>query len=170
MIRNKPTSYHINELIETYEEGLYWYLRKIIISHDNTKDVLQETFVRVWKNLGSFKGEAKISTWIYRIAHNEAIRFLEKEKRRYEELGMTIEEGLKNKLQSDEYVSGDDIQMKLQMALLKLPVTQRSVFTMRYFDEMSYDDIAEILETSVNSLKVSYHHAKNKIEEILKTE
>jgi len=161
--------YSIEDLIDEYQESLYWYLRKILISHNNSKDVLQEVFLRVWKNLEKFRGDAKISTWLYRIAHNEAIRFIEKEKKRLEFLGISIEDELLRELTSDELISGDEVQMQLQKAIITLPLTQREVFTMRYFDEMKYEQIAEITGISVNSLKVSYHIAKNKIEEVLKS-
>lgn len=162
--------YNIKQLIENHQQELYWYIRKILISHENTKDVLQETFLRAWKSLDGFRGQATIQTWLYRIARNEAIRFLEKEKRRLETTGISIEVELLNKLTTGEYISGDDIEMNLQRAILTLPLTQREVFNMRYFDEMKYELIAEILETSVNSAKVSYHHAKTKIEQNLKEE
>lgn len=162
--------YNIKQLIEKHQQELYWYIRKILISHENTKDVLQETFLRAWKSLDGFRGQATIQTWLYRIARNEAIRFLEKEKRRLETTGISIEVELLNKLTTGEYISGDDIEMNLQRAILTLPLTQREVFNMRYFDEMKYELIAEILETSVNSAKVSYHHAKTKIEQNLKEE
>lgn len=162
--------YNIKKLIENHQQELYWYIRKILISHENTKDVLQETFLRAWKSLDGFRGQATIQTWLYRIARNEAIRFLEKEKRRLETTGISIEVELLNKLTTGEYISGDDIEMNLQRAILTLPLTQREVFNMRYFDEMKYELIAEILETSVNSAKVSYHHAKTKIEQNLKEE
>lgn len=168
-MNKKSSLYQITDLIETYEEGLYWYLRKMLISHENSKDVLQEVFLRAWKNLDQFRGEAKISTWLYKIARNQALRFMEKEKKRFDAAGLFVKEDLLRKLSSDELISGDEIQMSLQKAILSLPFTQREVFNMRYFDEMKYEQIGEILEISVNSLKVSFHHAKNKIEELLKS-
>ena len=165
----KSSKYTIQQIVEDFEFELYWYLRKILISHENTKDVLQEVFLRTWKGLEQFRGDAKLSTWLYQIARNEAFRFLEKEKKRLEVMGTSIEENLINKLSSNELISGDEIQIKLQKAILTLPFTQREVFTMRYFDDMKYEEISEILAISVNSLKVSYHHAKAKIENIIKS-
>jgi RNA polymerase sigma-70 factor (ECF subfamily) len=168
MLKRDSSAYNINAIVDDHEKEIYWYLRKLLISHENTKDVLQETFLRAWKNLDTYRGDAKISTWLYRIAHNEALRFLEKEKKRLENNGSNLEEDLLNKLRSDEYISGDEIQMTLQEEIIKLPIRQREVFTMRYFDDLSYEEISEILGTSIDSLKVSYHHAKKKITEKIK--
>jgi len=168
MLKRDSSAYNINSIVDDHEKEIYWYLRKLLISHENTKDVLQETFLRAWKNLDTYRGDAKISTWLYRIAHNEALRFLMKEKKRLENNGSNLEKNLLNKLRSDEYISGDEIQMTLQEEIIKLPIRQREVFTMRYFDDLKYEEISEILGTSVDSLKVSYHHAKKKIAEKLK--
>lgn len=162
--------YNIKQLVENHQQELYWYIRKILISHENTKDVLQETYLSAWKSLDGFRGDATIQTWLYRIARNEALRYLEKEKRRLEATGTSIEEELLNKLTTGDYISVDEIEISLQKAILTLPLTQREVFNMRYFDELKYENIAEVLEISVNSAKVSYHHAKTKIEEVLKEE
>lgn len=169
MLSKTKLKYNIKDIIENYEQELYWYLRKILISHDNTKDVLQEVFLRAWRNLDKFRGDAAISTWLYQIARNEAFRFLEKEKKRLESLGVSLEENLAAELTTSDLISGDEIQLALQKAILTLPLTQKEVFTMRYFDEMKYEKISEILDISVNSLKVSYHHAKTKIEKQLKS-
>ncbi len=157
----------VSLLIDLYQEQLYWHIRKMIISHDDTKDVLQEVFLRVWKNIDRFKGDSKLSTWLYRIATNETLRFLDKN-RRFLEKNQKLEEIMINELESSDLIKGDQIQMELQKAIFQLPEKQRLVFNMRYFDEIKYEYIAEILETSVNSCKVTYHHAKTKIEQIMK--
>ena len=122
MLKREYSAYNINAIVDDHEKEIYWYLRKLLISHENTMDVLQETFLRAWKNLDAYRGDAKISTWLYRIAHNEALRFLEKEKKRLENNSGNLEEDLLNKLRSDEYISGDEIQMTLQEEIIKLPL------------------------------------------------
>lgn len=156
-------------LIDIYQEQLYWHIRKMLINHDNSKDVLQEVFLRVWKNIDQFKGESKLSTWLYRIASNEALRFLERRKR-LDKDRLGIEAILVAELESSPYIDGDEVQLNLQKAIMKLPATQRLVFNLRYFDEMNYEDIAQIVETTINSVKVSFHHAKTRIEEIIRNE
>lgn len=139
----------------------------MVIDHDDADDLVQDTFVKVYNNIDKFREDAQLYTWIYRIATNECLSFLQKKKRRFFlPIGDNTAE-LENKLTNSSYVSGDEVQMKLQKALLKLPEKQRIVFNMKYFDEMKYDDIAEITSTSVGALKASYHHAVKKIEEFL---
>ncbi len=140
----------------------------MVIDHDVADDIAQDTFVKVWKNLSSFKGDAKLSTWIYRIATNESLTYLRKKKRRFFLPIGDVEHELSSSLESDHYYSGDEIQLKLQKALLKLPEKQRLVFNMKYFEEMKFKDIAEILDVSVGSLKAQYHHAVKKIEKFVK--
>lgn len=156
-----------NNLVLKYQERLYWHIRKIVMNHDDTDDVLQNTFLKVWKNIGSFREESSLFTWLYRIATNESITFLNQKKRHT--IAPLNETGdfLKQNLEADEYFDGDDIQKKLQQAILTLPDKQRLVFNMRYFDEMPYQEMSEILETSVGALKASYHHAAKKVEEFL---
>ena len=167
-LNNKKTRKQgFSMLVEKYQEPLYWNIRRMVISHEDTRDVLQETFIRVWKNLGNFKGNAKIYSWMYRIAINETFRFLEKKKRSPEE-EIDLESMLLQKLESEPWINGTEAEMKLQRAILSLPPRQRQVFNMRYFGEMTYDEIAEVLNTSVESLKVNYHHSKKKIEALLK--
>jgi RNA polymerase sigma factor (sigma-70 family) len=156
-------------LIRSYQAPLYWHIRKMIISHDDSKDVLQEVFVRVWRNIGKFKGDSSIFTWLFRIASNESIRFLEK-KQRQQVHKMNMQEMLEKELETEPYISGDEIQIALQKALFTLTDRQRMVFNMRYFDEMEYSDIASILETTVNNVKVLYHNAKNQVQETIKKE
>jgi RNA polymerase sigma factor (sigma-70 family) len=156
------------ELISLYKERLYWHIRKIVISHDDTDDVLQNTFIKIYKNIGKFNQESKLYSWIYRIATNEAITFINK---RAKERNLDISkmhEQLASSLASDVYFSGDEIQQILQKAIATLPQKQRIVFNMKYFDEIKYDEMSEILETSVGALKASYFHAVRKIENYVK--
>jgi len=152
------------ELISLYKERLYWHIRKIVMNHDDADDVLQNTFIKVFKNIKNFKGESKLYSWMYRIATNESITFLNKKAdiRRvdYE----TLQNQMVEKLHADVYFDGDEIQLKLQKAVISLPQKQQLVFNMKYFDNMKYEDISEILDTSVGALKASYHHARKKIE------
>jgi RNA polymerase sigma factor (sigma-70 family) len=156
-------------LVHSYQERLYWHIRKMVINHDDARDVLQETLVRVWKNIHQFKGDSAIFTWLFRIASNESIRFLEKKQRRLKNK-MEIQEILVRELETAPFIYGDAIRIALQKAILMLTDRQRLVFNMRYFDDMEYADIAVILETTVNNVKVLYHNAKIRIEEILKEE
>lgn len=154
-------------LVQAYQQRLYWHIRKMVIDHDDADDLLQEVFIKVWKNIGGFREDSNLFTWLYRIATNESLNFLKRKRNRflvgmdnsYKELG--------TKLESGGYISGSEIQKKLQKALLRLPDKQRLVFNMKYFDDMKYEDIAKITETSVGSLKASYHIAVKKIEEYL---
>ncbi len=152
-------------LMRTYGEQLYWQIRRMVVNHDDADDLLQNSFVKAWTNLPKFRGDSKISTWLYKIAVNESINFLNKERARKAELA--DDEGssfLLSNLESDPWFDGDRIQRDLQDAIAKLPDKQRLVFNMRYFDEMKYEDMSEVLGTSVGALKASYHHAVKKIE------
>ena len=164
----KTVNYGFNLLMDKYQEQVYWVIRRMVIDHDVADDIAQDTFVKVWKNLSSFKGDAKLSTWIYRIATNESLTYLRKKKRRFFLPIGDVEHELSSSLESDHYYSGDEIQLKLQKALLKLPEKQRLVFNMKYFEEMKFKDIAEVLDVSVGSLKAQYHHAVKKIEKFVK--
>ena len=164
----KTVNYGFNLLMDKYQEKVYWVIRRMVIDHDASDDIAQETFVKVWKNIASFKGDSKLYTWIYRIATNEALNHLRKKKRRFFLPIADVEHELSSSLEADSYYSGDEIQLKLQKALLKLPEKQRLVFNMKYFEEMKFKDIAEVLEVSVGSLKAQYHHAVKKIEKFLK--
>lgn len=154
-------------LIDTYQQRLYWHIRKILIQHDDSDDVLQNTYIKIWKGLGSFKGESSLFTWIYRIATNESLTFLKLKQKQNTVSIHPIEYQLAKSLEADNYFKGDTIQLKLQQAILQLPEKQRLVFNMRYFDEMPYEQMSHILETSVGALKASYHHAAKKIEDSL---
>ena len=146
---------------------MYWHIRKMVISHEDADDVLQEVFVKVYKNLDGFREASQLYTWIYRIATNESLTHLNRKKKRQGLAYDDINQELANNLVSGSYISGDEIQMKLQKALLTLPDKQRLVFNMKYFDDMKYDEIAEITGTSVGALKASYHLAVKKIEQHL---
>lgn len=166
--RNPDTrNYAFNLLVREYQKKLYWHIRKILIDHDDTDDVLQNVFIKVWRNLDGFKEESQLYTWLYRIATNESITFLNQKKKR---AGIPLDDVsafLANNLESDHFFKGDEIQAILQKAILTLPDKQRIVFNMKYFDEMKYEEMSRILDTSVGALKASYHHAVKKIEEYL---
>ena len=155
------------QVISYYSEKLYYQIRKMVISHDDTNDLLQNTFLKAWMNIGFFRGEARISTWLYKIAFNESVTFLNKQ---HAQNNISIDEAdtfLIEKLEGDEYFDGDALQLKLQKAILSLPDKQRAVFNLRYYDEMPYEEMSKITGTSVGALKASYHHAVKKIEEFL---
>lgn len=157
------------KLVQTYQERLYWHLRKILISHEDTNDVLQNTFIKIYKGIGNFKGDSKLFSWMYRIATNEAMTFLGKKAK---EQNISVEEYQiphAFTLQSDALYDGDEIQEILQKVLQTLPPKQRLVFNMKYFDNLKYDEISEILESSVGSLKASYFHAVKKIKEFIES-
>lgn len=151
-------------LLRTYQERLYWHIRHLVISHEDANDVLQNVLIKVYRNIDKFEGKAKLYTWLYRIATNETITFLNKKKKR------TISSltQVTDNLIADDYFRGDEIQIKLQQAISQLPNKQRLVFSMRYFEEMTYQEISTILETSVGGLKASYHHAVKKIERFIR--
>ena len=160
--------YAFNLLVRKYQEKIYWHIRKMVIDHDDADDLVQEVFLKVWKNLPGFKGESALYTWIYRIATNDCLQFLNRKRRRFMIPIHDVNAELSKKLEASPYIDGDEIQLKLQKALLTLPDKQRLVFNMKYFDELSYEDIAEVTGTSVGGLKASFHHAVKKIEKILK--
>jgi len=158
------------ELMSLYKERLYWHIRKIVLIHDDADDVLQNTFLKIFNNISKFKGDSKLYSWMYRIATNESLTHLKKKARLNKIDNETLQNQLVEKLEADVYFDGDEIQFKLQKALATLPQKQKLVFNMKYFDHMKYDDISEILETSVGALKASYHHARKKIEAYLTEE
>jgi len=155
-------------LVDTYKERLYWHIRRIVLNHDDTDDVLQNTFIKVFKNIDNFKGDSKLYSWMYRIATNESLTFLKQKSRKMGVSDQELKERMVENLQADVYFEGDEIQLKLQKALATLPDKQKLVFTMKYFQEMKYKDISETLDTSVGALKTSYHLAVKKIEVYLK--
>ena len=154
-------------LVKEYSKPIYWHIRKIVLIHDDADDVTQNVFIKVFQNLASFKGDSSLKTWIYRIATNESINFLNSaaQKKNVNSEDLAIQ--LSSQLPDDNFFEGNEIQLKLQQAIATLPEKQRIVFTMKYFDDMKYEQISEILETSVGALKASYHHASKKIEEFL---
>ena len=150
-------------LIKEYQQPLYWHIRKIVFDHEDADDVLQNTYIKVFKNIKNFRGESKLFSWMYRIATNEALTFIKQKSRK---LGLSINEFNEkqvNQLEADVYFEGDAIALKLQLAVANLPEKQRLVFNLKYYEELKYDEISEILETSVGALKASYHHAGKKI-------
>ena len=153
-----------NEVIKIYTEPLYWQIRKMVIDHEDANDVLQNTFIKAWSSIENFRGDAKLSTWLYKIAINESITFINKEKQRNNVSLDDDDSFLINSLASDEWFDGDDLRLELQKAINSLPEKQRLIFNMRYFDDMKYEDMSEILGTTVGALKASYHHAVKKIE------
>lgn len=154
-------------LVEQYQQRLYWHIRKIVINHDDADDILQNVFIKVWKNLDGFREDSSLFTWLFRIATNESLSFLQKQKRQSIFSSNEITEHLSETLESDPYFDGDAIQKKLQLAVVQLPEKQRLVFNMKYFDEMKYEEISDVLQTSVGALKASFHFAVKKIEEFL---
>ncbi len=154
-------------LMKRYGERMYWQIRKLVTSHDDANDLLQNAFLKAWTNLPNFRGDARLSTWLYKIAVNESINFLNREKNRNTVTDETEETSALHNLEADEYFDGDQLQADLQRAIAKLPQKQRLVFNMRYFDEMKYEEISDVLGTSVGALKASYHHAVKKITELL---
>ena len=155
-------------LVQTYQERLYWHIRKMVTIHDDADEVLQNTFIKTFKGFKNFRGDAKLYTWLYRIATNECLTFLKKRKRHSTVELDNEESGIANSLKADSYFNGDDAIVVLNKALDILPKKQKQVFIMRYYDELSYKDISEMLNTSVGGLKASYHHAVKKIERFVK--
>jgi RNA polymerase sigma factor (sigma-70 family) len=168
-IRNPETrSYGFNLLVRQYQQRVYWHVRKMVIDHDDSDDLTQEIFIKVHKYIDGFREDSQLFTWIYRIATNECLSFLNKKKRRFFLPIEDITEQLASKVDASfTDMDGDDIQKKLQKAILKLPDKQRLVFNMKYFDDMPYEQMAEITKTSVGALKASFHHAVKKIEGFL---
>ncbi len=155
-------------IVREYSEQLYWQIRRMVLTHDDANDVLQNTFIKAWTNLDSFRAEAKMHTWLYRIAINECLTFLNRQRANSQ---LSIDDAdayAVNQLEGDTYFDGDETQLLFQKALHTLPEKQRMVFNLKYFQEMKYEDMSEVLGTSVGALKASYHHAVKKIEAFLK--
>ncbi len=155
-------------IIRKYQERLYWHVRRLVVDHEDANDVLQNMFIKVWKSLDNFREDAQLYTWLYKIATNEALSFLEQQKRKSAISLSDVETGLSNKLQADSQFDGNKLEWKLQKAILGLPEKQRIVFNLRYYDEMPYEQMSKVLETSEGALKASYHHAVKKVEEFMK--
>ncbi|MFK7812769.1 MAG: RNA polymerase sigma factor [Maribacter sp.] len=164
----KTQSRAFEVLVNTYKQRLYWHIRSIVLNHDDADDVLQNTFVKVFRNINGFKGDSKLYSWMYRIATNEALSFLKTKSKKEGISNEELQNQTLNNLQADVYFEGDEIQLKLQRAIATLPEKQKLVFNMKYFQELKYAEISEILETSVGGLKASYHLATKKIEAFLK--
>ncbi len=152
------------KILEAYQKRVYWHVRRILLSHDDADDVTQNTFIKVWENLSNFRQDAKLYTWIFRIATNEALAFISKKKTNSTSSINDYENQLSNSLETGVYFNGNAIELKLQQAILTLPQKQKLVFNMKYFDNLKYEEIEQILGTSVGALKASYHHAVKKIE------
>ena len=153
-------------LVKQYSEKLYWKVRRIVLSHEDANDVLQNVFIKVWNNLQNFQGKSSLSTWLYRIAINESLDFLRKQKLA-DKVSADEDVSVASRLMSDEYFDGDEVQARLQEAVARLPEVQRMVFNLKYFEEMKYSEISQILNTSEGALKASYHLAVKKITEYL---
>lgn len=154
-------------IIRKYQEKLYWHIRRMVVDHDDANDVLQNVFIKVWKGLEQFREDAKLYTWLYRIASNESISFLEQQKKRQSVSLDDVQGALSDRLKSDKDFDASKVEWKLQLAIQQLPEKQKLVFSLRYYDEMPYEDMSRVLETSEGALKASYHHAVKKIEEYI---
>ncbi len=154
-------------IVKKYQEKIYWQIRRIVITHQDADDVMQNVFIKAWNGMNNFREDAKLYTWIYRIAVNESLTYLEQQKRRSSISFDDVSESLENKMQSEKGFDENKAIWKLQLAIKQLPEKQRIVFNLRYFDEMPYEEMGIILDTSVGALKASYHHAVKKIEEYI---
>jgi len=154
-------------LIRKYQERLYWHIRRMVVEHEDANDVLQNVFIRVWNGLENFREDSQLYTWLYRIATNECLSFLEQQKRKSHASLSDLENGLANKVVADKHFDANRLEWKLQLAIQQLPEKQRVVFTLRYYDEMPYEEMSRVLDTSEGALKASYHHAVKKIEDFI---
>src|SRR5436189_1932641 len=155
-------------IIRKYQEKLYWHIRRMVIDHEDANDVLQNVLIRVWNGLQNFREDSQLYTWLYRVATNECLTYLEQQKKRASVSLSDVESGLENKIKADQNFDGNKLEWKLQLGIQKLPEKQRIVFQLRYYDEMPYEELSRVLETSEGALKASYHHAVKKIEEYIK--
>ena len=167
LYREGKTESAFKQIVRLYSERLYWHVRRFLCSHEDTNDILQDIFIKIWAALPSFRGDAQLFTWLYRIATNEVLNFLRKQKFKSLVSFESMQEMMEKKIDEDAFFNGDEVQRQLHKAIQKLPQKQRIVFNLRYFDEMKYEDISEITGTSVGSLKASYHHAYTKIKDEL---
>jgi RNA polymerase sigma factor (sigma-70 family) len=163
----KTQNVAFQKLLRDYQRPLYHHIRNIVLNHDDADDVLQNTFIKVFQHLKNFKGDSKLFSWMYRIATNEAITFINQKAKKSGISNEALQSKIVDNLKADEYFDGSDIQIKLQKAIALLPEKQQLVFKMKYFEEIKYEDMSEILGTSVGALKASYHHAVKKIEEFM---
>jgi RNA polymerase sigma factor (sigma-70 family) len=169
LLSPKTQNEAFQQLLQDYQRPLYNHIRNIVLNHEDTDDVLQNTFVKVFQHLKNFKGESKLFSWMYRIATNEALTFLNQKAKTNEITSETLQNKAIDNLKSDVYFDGNEMQLKLQKAIASLPQKQQLVFKMKYFEDLKYEAISEILGTSVGALKASYHHAVKKIEIYVKT-
>lgn len=163
----KTASQAFDALIKAYSQPVYWQIRKMVANHDDANDLVQNVFLKAWNNLHNFRGDAKLSTWLFKIAINESINFINKEKQRMQLSEDADDSFILNNIEADSFFDGDALQAELLKVVAKLPEKQRLVFNMRYYDEMKYEDMSEVLGTSVGALKASYHHAVKKVTEAL---
>jgi RNA polymerase sigma factor (sigma-70 family) len=154
-------------IVKKYQEKLYWHIRRMVVEHEDANDVLQNVFIRVWNGLENFREDSQLYTWLYRIATNECLSYLEQQKRKSALSFDEMESGLSNKIVADKYFDPNKLEWKLQLAIQQLPEKQRVVFTLRYYDEMPYEEMSRVLDTSEGALKASYHHAVKKIEDYI---
>lgn len=155
-------------IVKKYQEKLYWHIRRMVVTHDDANDVLQNMFIKVWNALDNFREDSQLYTWLYRIATNESLTFLQQQKKRASVSFSDVESGLSNKVKADEGFDANRLEWKLQVAIQQLPDKQRAVFNLRYYDEMPYEEMSRVLETSEGALKASYHHAVKKVSEYIK--
>ncbi len=168
LLNPKTQNSAFEKLLRDYQRPLYNHIRNVVLNHDDAHDVLQNTFIKVFKHLKNFKGDSKLFSWMYRIATNEAITFINQKSKRNGTTSEAMQTKIVENLKADEYFDGSEIQIKLQKAIILLPEKQQLVFKMRYFEEIKYEDMSEILGTSVGALKASYHHAVKKVEDYMK--
>lgn len=155
-------------IIKKYQEKLYWHVRRMVVDHDDANDVLQNVFIKVWNALANFREDSQLYTWLYRIATNESLTFIEQQKKRSSVSLNDVESNLSNKVEADKHFDPNKLEWKLQQAIQELPEKQRIVFNLRYYDEMPYEEMSRVLDTSEGALKASYHHAVKKIEDYIK--
>ena len=167
LIANGSSPELFNELVKTYHERVYWVIRKIVLNHEESNDLTQESFVKIWKNLDQFNGDSKLYTWVYRIAANTALEHLRKVKKTHQTLSLNDPNYIAFNLVADAYFDGDQLLEDLHNAVIQLPEKQQLVFQLKYFEGLKYEDISEITGTSVGSLKANYHHAKEKLKKML---
>ncbi len=166
--RNETTKeVAFTRIIKKHQEKLYWHIRRMVVEHEDANDVLQNMFIKVWKSLDNFREDSQLYTWLYRIATNESLTFLQQQKKRSSISLSDDDSTLSNKIKADEHFDANKLEWKLQLAIQKLPEKQRTVFNLRYYDEMPYEEMSRVLETSEGALKASYHHAVKKIEEYI---
>lgn len=159
--------YAFNLIMQKYQQKIYYHIRRLVIDHDDTNDVVQNTFIKAWKGLNNFREDAQLFTWLYRIATNEALTFIKQRKSKYVSQMGDAEASILNNLVADKGIDVNKLELKLLQAIAKLPEQQRTVFSMRYYDEIKYEDMSQILGVTVGGLKASYHHAVKKIEKMI---